>query len=56
MARRKSAAPSRVLMVLSGALMSLAAGTKLGPYEIQSVLGAGGMGESTARRCDKNPA
>ena len=25
--------------------MSLAAGTKLGPYEIQSLLGAGGMGE-----------
>ena len=25
--------------------MSLAAGTKLGPYEIQSPLGAGGMGE-----------
>ena len=25
--------------------MALAAGTKLGPYEIQSPLGAGGMGE-----------
>jgi serine/threonine protein kinase len=25
--------------------VSLAAGTKLGPYEIQSPLGAGGMGE-----------
>jgi serine/threonine protein kinase len=25
--------------------MDLAAGTKLGPYEIQSALGAGGMGE-----------
>src|ERR1700723_778854 len=25
--------------------MALAAGTKLGPYEIQSLLGAGGMGE-----------
>ncbi len=25
--------------------MTLAAGTKLGPYEIQSPLGAGGMGE-----------
>ena len=25
--------------------MSLAPGTKLGPYEIQSLLGAGGMGE-----------
>src|ERR1700687_2884768 len=25
--------------------MSLAAGTKLGPYEIQALIGAGGMGE-----------
>ena len=25
--------------------MSLAAGTRLGPYEIQSAIGAGGMGE-----------
>ena len=25
--------------------MSLASGTRLGPYEIQSALGAGGMGE-----------
>jgi len=25
--------------------MALASGTKLGPYEIQSPLGAGGMGE-----------
>jgi len=25
--------------------MSLASGTKLGPYEIQTALGAGGMGE-----------
>ena len=25
--------------------MTLPAGTKLGPYEIQSLLGAGGMGE-----------
>jgi len=25
--------------------MSLAPGTRLGPYEIQSALGAGGMGE-----------
>src|SRR5271170_7819368 len=26
-------------------LMTLTSGTKLGPYEIQSLLGAGGMGE-----------
>jgi serine/threonine protein kinase len=25
--------------------MSLAAGTRLGPYEIQAAIGAGGMGE-----------
>jgi len=25
--------------------MALTAGTKLGPYDIQSLLGAGGMGE-----------
>jgi serine/threonine protein kinase len=25
--------------------MTLAAGTRLGPYEIQSAIGAGGMGE-----------
>ena len=25
--------------------MTLSAGTKIGPYEIQSLLGAGGMGE-----------
>jgi Tol biopolymer transport system component/predicted Ser/Thr protein kinase len=29
----------------NGARMALASGTKLGPYEIQSLLGAGGMGE-----------
>jgi hypothetical protein len=28
--------------------MALAAGTKLGPYEILAPLGAGGMGECTA--------
>src|SRR5215472_6449000 len=31
--------------VIMPALMALAPGTKLGPYEIQSSLGAGGMGE-----------
>jgi hypothetical protein len=29
----------------SGALMPLTPGTRLGPYEILSALGAGGMGE-----------
>jgi hypothetical protein len=35
--------------------MSRSAGTKLGPYEIQSSLGAGGMGESIAQET-LNPA
>ena len=30
--------------------MSLTCGTKLGPYEIQSPLGAGGMGEAYRAR------
>src|SRR5271166_1777556 len=34
-----------VALGYNGAPMPLAAGTKLGPYEIQSPLGAGGMGE-----------
>jgi eukaryotic-like serine/threonine-protein kinase len=38
----RSAAAS---MHYNGAPMALAPGTKLGPYEIQSLLGAGGMGE-----------
>ena len=32
-------------MIYNRAPMTLAAGTKLGPYEIQSLIGAGGMGE-----------
>src|SRR2546422_4881342 len=39
--------------------MSLSAGTKLGPYEIQSLLGAGGMGEvyrANDRRLDRTVA
>ena len=31
--------------VIISPLMSLASGTRLGPYEIVSLLGAGGMGE-----------
>src|SRR5271169_7036854 len=31
--------------IIAARRMSLATGTKLGPYEIQSPLGAGGMGE-----------
>jgi len=31
--------------------MTLSAGTKLGPYEITGLLGAGGMGDRRARSC-----
>ena len=38
--------------IYNGARMALTPGTKLGPYEIQSPLGAGGMPPSNAsRRC-----
>src|SRR6201987_1266637 len=38
-------ARSRAGTIYNGACMALTPGTKLGPYEIQSPLGAGGMGE-----------
>src|ERR1700727_1714033 len=36
--------------IIIRALMTLSAGTKLGPYEIQSLIGAGGMGEDYRAR------
>ncbi|MGH7837460.1 MAG: hypothetical protein ACREQC_06490, partial [Candidatus Binataceae bacterium] len=36
---------SRTFVYNPAHTMTLASGTKLGPYEIQSLLGAGGMGE-----------
>src|SRR5260221_2182144 len=36
---------ARVPQLQSGAHMTLAPGTKLGPYEIVAAIGAGGMGE-----------
>ena len=43
--------------------MGLSAGTRLGPYEIVTPIGAGGMGEvyrarvqAQARRCDQSVA
>ena len=34
--------------------MALEAGTKLGPYEILSPLGAGGMGEAYTAKTERN--
>ena len=36
--------------------MSLVAGTRLGPYEIQSAIGAGGMGEVYEAGNSSSPA
>ena len=43
--RRKTEFENELSAPDYNARMSLTSGTKLGPYEIQSLLGAGGMGE-----------
>src|ERR1019366_2702626 len=40
-----ASAPCEFWARYNGALMTITTGTKLGPYEVQSPLGAGGMGE-----------
>jgi len=42
---READKPSQIAARYNGARMALASGARLGPYEIQSPLGAGGMGE-----------
>src|ERR1700693_5220706 len=43
--RARTESPPRPIRISRRALMTLSAGSRLGPYEILSPLGAGGMGE-----------